>query len=230
MSLLARAQAFLVSLPDRPLLDRVVRGRAWIPILGVLLAGIVAMQVEVLKLNASMGRSLERGTALASRNQQLRASVSALSDDARIERLAAQQGMVMPAPEAVTFLNSADGRRRRSGRPQHPLPRQPGLHRRSAIVGHARRSSGRHHLGWDHLGWDHFGWDHLGRQHLRGHHHLGRHHLGRHHDNGDPVHRHADHRDSDHADHRVRRDAGGAHHHIPSHHNHRPQQRGLGRR
>jgi cell division protein FtsL len=75
----------------------------------VLLAGIVAMQVEVLKLNASMGRSLERGTALASRNQQLRASVSALSDDARIERLAAQQGMVMPAPDAVTFLNPAGG-------------------------------------------------------------------------------------------------------------------------
>jgi cell division protein FtsL len=127
VSLLARAQAFVVSLPDRPLLDRIVRGRAWIPILGVLLAGIVAMQVEVLKLNASMGRSLERGTALASRNQQLRASVSALSDDARIERLAAQQGMVMPAPEAVTFLNSADGAL--AARAAHSIhsPDSPGL-------------------------------------------------------------------------------------------------------
>jgi hypothetical protein len=78
-------------------------------LLGVLLAGIVAMQVEVLKLNATMGRSLERGTALASRNQQLRASVAALSDAQRIERLAAHMGMVMPAPTGVSFLPSHQG-------------------------------------------------------------------------------------------------------------------------
>ena len=47
-----RALAFVRSLPDHSLLDRLVRGRAWIPLLGVLLAGIVAMQVEVLKLGA----------------------------------------------------------------------------------------------------------------------------------------------------------------------------------
>ena len=63
------------------------------------------MQVEVLKLSAGVGRSIERSTALQSRNEQLRASVAALSDDQRIERLAASMGMVMPAPEAVNFLN-----------------------------------------------------------------------------------------------------------------------------
>ena len=50
------------------------------------------MQVEVLKLSATTGRSIERGTALASRNEQLRASVAELSDDQRIERLAARWG------------------------------------------------------------------------------------------------------------------------------------------
>jgi hypothetical protein len=98
--------AQLRGLPDHRLLDRVVRGRAWIPILGVLLAGIVAMQVEVLKLNATMGRTIERGTALQSRNEQLRASVASLSDEVRIERLAARMGMVMPPPQAVDFLAS----------------------------------------------------------------------------------------------------------------------------
>jgi hypothetical protein len=102
--LAARAIAFVRALPDHQLLDRIVRGRAWIPLLGVLLAGIVAMQVEVLKLSAGMGRSLERGTALQSRNEQLRASVAALSDDQRIESLAARMGMIMPAPDAVHFL------------------------------------------------------------------------------------------------------------------------------
>ncbi|HEX8975039.1 MAG TPA: hypothetical protein VF781_00885, partial [Solirubrobacteraceae bacterium] len=100
----ARMGRFVRGLPDHSLLDQIVRGRAWIPLLGVLLAGIVAMQVEVLKLSANMGRSLERGTALQSRNEQLRASVAQLSDDQRIERIAAQMGMVMPAPTAVKFL------------------------------------------------------------------------------------------------------------------------------
>jgi hypothetical protein len=102
--LTARAIAFVRALPDHQLLDRIIRGRAWIPLLGVLLAGIVAMQVEVLKLSAGMGRSLERGTALESRNQQLRVSVAELSDDQRIESLAAGMGMIMPAPDAVHFL------------------------------------------------------------------------------------------------------------------------------
>ncbi len=94
------------ALPDHPLLDRVVRGRAWIAVLGVMLAGIVAMQIEVLKLGASIGRSLQRGTSLQSRNQQLQASVAALDDGARIQRLAGAMGMVMPAPNGVGFVST----------------------------------------------------------------------------------------------------------------------------
>jgi hypothetical protein len=104
-SLGARALAFVKALPDHQLLDRIVRGRAWIPLLGVLLAGIVAMQVEVLKLGAGIGRSIERGTELQSRNELLRASVAGLADDRRIERLAAGMGMVMPTADAIDFLS-----------------------------------------------------------------------------------------------------------------------------
>jgi hypothetical protein len=107
--LTARAVAYIRALPQHSLLDRIIRGRAWIPLLGVLLAGIVAMQVEVLKLGASIGRSIETGTALQSRNEILRASVATLGDDARIEKLAAGMGMVMPAPTAVKFLAARGG-------------------------------------------------------------------------------------------------------------------------
>jgi hypothetical protein len=103
-SLPARALSSVRALPDHALLDRIIRGRAWIPLLGVLLAGIVAMQVEVLKLGASMGRSLELSTTLQSRNELLQADVATLADDQRIERLAAGMGMIMPAPDAVSFL------------------------------------------------------------------------------------------------------------------------------
>ncbi len=99
------ALTFVRSLPDHSLLDRLIRGRAWIPLLGVLLAGIVAMQVEVLKLGAGIGRSIERGTQLQSENELLRASVATLGDDQRIERIAAGMGMVMPAADAVNFLS-----------------------------------------------------------------------------------------------------------------------------
>jgi hypothetical protein len=70
----------------------------------VLLVGIVAMQVEVLKLNAGIGRALERSTTLQSRNEQLRAAVAGEADDQRIESKAAHMGMVMPPPAAIRFL------------------------------------------------------------------------------------------------------------------------------
>ncbi len=104
-----RAGAFVVSLPDHAWLDRVVRGRAWIPLLGVLLAGIVAAQVEILKLGASMGRSLEQTTTLTNSNESLRGSVAALSDDQRIERLAGNMGLVLPPAGAVGYLVAGQG-------------------------------------------------------------------------------------------------------------------------
>jgi hypothetical protein len=96
-------------LPDHHLLDRAVRGRSWIPLLGILLAGIVAAQVDILKLGASMGRSLEQTTTLTSQNETLRASVATLSNDQRIERVAAGLGMVNPPPGAVGYLAAQPG-------------------------------------------------------------------------------------------------------------------------
>jgi cell division protein FtsL len=104
-----RTAAYVRRLPDHALLDRIIRGRAWIPLFGVLLAGIVAMQVEVLKLNAGIGRSLERGSALQAQNELLRAGVARLSDEQRIERIAAQMGMRMPAPDQLKFVGGGNG-------------------------------------------------------------------------------------------------------------------------
>jgi hypothetical protein len=74
-----------------------------------MLAGIVAMQVEVLKLGTSIGRSIERSATLQTRNDQLRMTVAALDGDQRIERLAAARGMIMPAPATVGFLSAREG-------------------------------------------------------------------------------------------------------------------------
>jgi len=101
--------AFVACLPESSLLDRVIRGRIWIPLLGVLLVGIVGMQVENLKLNAGLGTAIEQTTTLQSRNDWLRDDVAQLSDPQRIEGIAAQHGMLMAPPSATKFL-TAQGR------------------------------------------------------------------------------------------------------------------------
>jgi hypothetical protein len=105
--LAARSAALIRAIPDHALLDRVVRGRAWIPLLGVLLVGIVAMQVEVLKLNAGIGLNLSRSSALQTRNERLRIAVAGEADDQRIESTAARMGMEMAQPAATRFLQRA---------------------------------------------------------------------------------------------------------------------------
>jgi hypothetical protein len=108
-SLPARGVLAIRGLPEHALLDRIIRGRAWIPLLGVLLVGIVAMQVEILKLGAGMGRWIQRTTTLQTRNQALQASVAGLMDEQRIERLAAKMGMLIPDPTALSFLSARPG-------------------------------------------------------------------------------------------------------------------------
>jgi hypothetical protein len=109
LPLRARALAFARSLPDHSLLDRLIRSRIWIPLLGVLLIGIVASQVEILKLNASLGHGVVRAAQLQSEDQRLANAVSQMSDVQRIESKAAQMGLSMPAAYTPVFLNGGRG-------------------------------------------------------------------------------------------------------------------------
>ncbi len=105
-----RAIPLRISRPrELPRLDRLVRGRAWIPLLGVILVAIVGLRVGVLKLGSSVGRELQQATALESSNQLLRSQVSELSGNQRIEGLAAKLGMEMPGPEDIHFVTAQVG-------------------------------------------------------------------------------------------------------------------------
>jgi hypothetical protein len=79
-------------------------------VLGALLVVIVGMRVEVLKLGSSVGRQLEQATALESGNAALRAQVSELSGNQRIEQLAATMGMLMPGPMDIHFVRASAAR------------------------------------------------------------------------------------------------------------------------
>lgn len=93
-----------------PRLDRIVRGRAWIPVLGAMLVAVVGLRVEVLKLGATVGTDVQRVTTLQSANAVLESQISALSDNRRIVRLAQSYGMVMPNPLDVHFVPKSAGR------------------------------------------------------------------------------------------------------------------------
>jgi cell division protein FtsL len=89
------------------MLDRLVRGRAWIPVLGIMLAGIVFLQVAELKLGAAYGRAVQQTEQLSAENQALLASTGALGDTSRIESIAGRMGYIMPAPAQTGFLDGS---------------------------------------------------------------------------------------------------------------------------
>jgi cell division protein FtsL len=91
---------------DARFLDRLVRGRAWIAIIAVLLLGIVFMQVSLLKLNAGISRAVAAADTLDRQNSSLRADISQLDSGERIQGVAASRGMIMPAAGDVHFLDA----------------------------------------------------------------------------------------------------------------------------
>ena len=73
------------ALPEHRIVDRLLRSRLWIWALGVLLGGIVTMQVSLLKLNSGISRAVETTATLERQNADLEASIARLSSPDRIE-------------------------------------------------------------------------------------------------------------------------------------------------
>jgi hypothetical protein len=102
----ARALQRLRGLPDHRLLDRLIGGRVWIVLIGTLLAGIVTLQLTLLRLNAGIGHAIERSAALAQSNAALEAEVSRLSDPQRVIADATRLGFVFAPPASARYLTA----------------------------------------------------------------------------------------------------------------------------
>ena len=88
-------------LPDSSLMVRMTRGRAWIGVLGVLLAGIVALNVVTLSLAASSGQIDQNIQALEEENSFLRGRDWQLSGTARVRNDAAALGLSVPTTDQI---------------------------------------------------------------------------------------------------------------------------------
>ncbi|HKN94767.1 MAG TPA: cell division protein FtsL, partial [Thermoleophilaceae bacterium] len=98
------------------LLDRLLRGRAWVVLIGVLLVGIVFFNVDVLRLNRSIASTSARATALKQENARLLLEEASLASSDRIQQAAAADGMVLPAPGEVRYLRARPGDALRASR------------------------------------------------------------------------------------------------------------------
>jgi hypothetical protein len=102
-----RTSAFerLGRLPDHRVVDGLLRSRGWIVVIGVLLGGIVAMQVSLLKLNSGISRAVEASSTLERQNADMQANIARLSSGQRVSSNAAKENMVFPPAGEVRYLS-----------------------------------------------------------------------------------------------------------------------------
>jgi hypothetical protein len=96
----------LRALPETRFVDGLLRGRAWIWLIGILLGGIVATQVSLLKLNTGISRAVTTVGTLERQNAELEAEIGRLSSAERISGAAADKGLVTPPAGSVEYLRS----------------------------------------------------------------------------------------------------------------------------
>ena len=88
------------------MLDALLSGRVWIGLVGVLLAGIVFFNVDLLRMNREITQMADHAAQLKRENARIRYDVAALASSERIQEAAAELGLVLPAPAEVRYLKS----------------------------------------------------------------------------------------------------------------------------
>jgi hypothetical protein len=90
----------------------VAGGLAWIIVAGVLLAGIVALNVAVLRLNVQLDHVNSQSDQLRADNAALGAKLSAAASSPLIQTLAKARGFVPADPTKIGYVDVAPRRTR----------------------------------------------------------------------------------------------------------------------
>ncbi len=94
-------------LPDSSLMVRMTRGRVWIGVLGVLLAGIVAINVATLSLSAAAGGIERNIQALEEENSLIGGRDARLSGSARVRHDAAALGLAAVTTDQIGYVQAS---------------------------------------------------------------------------------------------------------------------------
>jgi hypothetical protein len=99
----------LRALPDTRAVDRLLRSRACIWVIGVMLGGIVAMQVSLLRMNTAISRAVETQSTLVRENANLEAELATKMSGDKIRAAAVKDDMVDPPAGETRFLVAHPG-------------------------------------------------------------------------------------------------------------------------
>jgi len=91
------------------LLDRLLSGRLWIGLVFLLLVGIVFFNVDLLRMNRDIAVTAEKAETIKRQNARLRGDLARLGSSERIQKVAAESGLVLPAPGEVRYLKTNTG-------------------------------------------------------------------------------------------------------------------------
>ena len=93
------------AVPRRKAKAGVAGGLAWIVVAGVLLAGIVALNVAVLRLNVRLDHMNNESEQLRAGNAALGAKLSTAASSPRIQALAKARGFVSADPTTIGYVD-----------------------------------------------------------------------------------------------------------------------------
>jgi hypothetical protein len=96
-------------LPDSSLVVRMTQGRLWIGVLGVLLVGIVALNVATLSFATAAGKIDQQITALEKENSMLESREAERFSTARVRGEAGELGLAMPNTEEPRLVEYKPG-------------------------------------------------------------------------------------------------------------------------
>ena len=88
-------------------IDRLVGGRAWIGVLGVMLLGLVFLQVSLLQLNTRISTDIGHAAKLERSNAEVSSAISHLNAGRRVQDAARNLGMILPGAGALCYLSAA---------------------------------------------------------------------------------------------------------------------------
>jgi cell division protein FtsL len=86
------------------LLDGLLRGRACVGIVFVLLVGVVFSNVSLLEMNKGIAATNAKATAIEQENSKLRREIAPLSSSERIQTEAVKHGYSLPAAGDVSYI------------------------------------------------------------------------------------------------------------------------------
>jgi hypothetical protein len=95
----------LSRIPDHRVIDRLLRGRACILIIGLMLGGIVAMQVSLLRMNSGISNAVLTKNSLSGQNMLLEKQIAQTRSGDGVGEAAAGIGMIDPPAGERRFVS-----------------------------------------------------------------------------------------------------------------------------